>query len=144
MTNLVAAALALSFLQPDGTCPSASDAQAAFVSGSASEWPNYTEGPGARVQRQYPDTVLTAQAKFVPLDENGAAVCQYSNHVGWVITTALLGATKGDTIRTSYWRSEFTGSDPSQDQPGRETVDVCMKKQRRQAVPSVGCAFKTE
>ncbi len=52
------------------SCPDGEFARKAYISGEIKTWPYYTDGPGARVQRQFPDTALTAHAKFIVAKKN--------------------------------------------------------------------------
>lgn len=131
----------ISNAQTSLSCPTAADAQAAFQSGEAQKWPNYTEADGARVQRQYPNTGLVAQSKFISLPKNNVGLCQYYSHIGLVITTASIGLEKGQLLDGAYWRSEYTESTPERDQPGQEMIEVCMTDKNGSAFPSSNCQF---
>lgn len=124
-------------------CPSGEDARLAFISGEAKNWPNYSEGPGARVQRQHPDTALVPHAKFIDMGDRTFGVCQYYSHIGHTITFGKTGLTKASIKKKSkfYWRKEYTESYPKDDRPGREMMEVCMEKKKKQASPSIKCSF---
>ena len=124
-------------------CPSSEAGRVAFASGEAKLWPNYSEGTAARVQRQHPDTGLWAQAKFIGLGADKVALCQYYSHVGLVMTAAYVGYEIAEVVDGAYWREEFVEGSEDMDRPGREMLDVCMKKIDGVAFPSTDCLFKS-
>lgn len=122
-------------------CPDGQTARQAFETGAIKEWPFYAEAAGARVQRQYPDTRLLAQAKYMERNGQSAAICQYYNNIGLVVTMIVPGLTPGDIEEGGYWRQEFIESSADQDVAGQEMLDVCTETENGLAVPSVKCGF---
>lgn len=122
-------------------CPDGEFARKAFISGEIKDWPNYTNGHGARVQYQFPDTALIPHAKFVATDRTFGAVCQYYNHVGLTATFLVVGAKKTEVSSPAYWRQEFRNSTPEEDEAGKELMDVCMVRVKNLAKPSIACPF---
>jgi hypothetical protein len=124
-------------------CPSPETGRMAFASGEAKSWPNYSEGTAARVQRQHPDTGLWAQAKFIGWNADKVALCQYYSHVGLLMTVAYVGYDIAEVVDGAYWREEFVEGSEDLDRPGREMLQVCMKKEDSVAYPSTDCRFKS-
>ncbi len=122
-------------------CPSAEIAREAFGVGEAAAWPNYTEGTAARVQRQHPNTGLWAQAKFIDWNTKSAAICQYYSHVGLLMTMVEVGFERGAVDEGSFWREEFAEESEDLDQPGKEMLWTCMKREGAADFPSIGCRF---
>jgi len=122
-------------------CPDGEYARKAYISGEVKNWPYYTDGHGARVQRQFPDTALVAQAKFITLEKSSGAICQYYSHIGLTGTFYVVGATKAEVKLPAYWRKEFRNSTPEEDKPGEELMDVCMVRVGKLAKPSIACPF---
>lgn len=118
-----------------------------FASNSLSKLPNYAEGPGARVQRQHPDTHLFGQAKYVSANDGRSfGLCQYFNHVGWVAVFGvavvgtrepLQGCESAECRSKPWWRTEYVESDPADE----KTMQVCMVERDGEAFPSLGCGF---
>ena len=132
------------------SCLTASEMSGLFQSGETSRLPNYSESAGARVQRQYPTTLLIAQAKFIDWDNKPAAICQYSNHVGIVANFLFAGPTAdasdgacddGSCAPDTYWRAEWAETSEKDDRPGKEKIYVCVKDVDGAAYPSAGCNF---
>lgn len=122
-------------------CPDGEFARKAYISGEIKDWPYYTDGHGARVQRQFPDTALIAQAKFIMANGKPGAICQYYSHIGLTGTFYVIGATKSEVKSPAYWRKEFRNSTPEEDKVGEELMDVCMVQVDEVAKPSVACPF---
>jgi hypothetical protein len=132
-------------------CPDAQTAKAAFADGSARDWPNYTDGAGARVQRQHPDTAfIGAQAKFIDWGDRTGAICQYFSHIGFVFTIVAMDLDRQSDIGTCQpgvssdqpcWRKEYTESYEKDDQPGKEQMNVCVQIIDGEAFPSPNCPF---
>jgi hypothetical protein len=153
LVGLLASATAEPALSEDRiwSCPDAQTARAAFADGSARDWPNYTDGAGARVQRQHPDTAfIGAQAKFIDWGDRTGAICQYYSHIGYVFTMVAMdlgrqpdvGACKsGISSDKPCWRKEYTESHEKDDQPGKELINVCMQIIDGEAFPSPDCPF---
>jgi len=123
------------------SCPDGEFARKAYISGEIKTWPYYTDGPGARVQRQFPDTALIAHAKFIVAKRSSGAICQYYSHIGFTGTFYVVGAKKDKVLAPGYWRQEFRESTPEEDEPGKELMDVCMEKIKGLAHPSIKCSF---
>jgi hypothetical protein len=124
-------------------CPAPEVAKAAFADGSAAEWPNYSEGAAARVQRQHPDTaIVAAQAKFIAADDHTAAICQYYTHIGVLFMMLGLGPVQAPLDEGGAdWREEYTESHVHQDKPGKEMMSVCVRNIDGEAFPSTDCGF---
>ncbi|MEQ9505508.1 MAG: hypothetical protein RLO80_04505 [Hyphomonas sp.] len=132
-------------------CPDTGTAKAAFTDGSARDWPNYSDGAGARVQRQHPDTAfIGAQAKFIDWGDRTGAICQYYSHIGYVFTMVAMDLGRqqdtgtcepGVSSETPCWRLEYTESFEKDDQPGKEQMNVCMEVIDGESFPSPGCPF---
>lgn len=122
-------------------CPDGEFARKAIISGEVDSWPHFTPGPGMRVQKQYPETALKGQAKYIEGNGTSAAVCQYYNHIGYVITMLGVGAKKHKINDASYWREEFKESAPEQDDPDNPMMEVCMMNEDDLAFMSVACSF---
>lgn len=114
----------------------------AFISGEARSWPNYSEGPAARVQRQHPNTALLAHAKHIDWDSRGGAICQYYNHIGFLMTTVQLDYDRAVANAPDYWREEYVESTAHEDRPGKEMMFVCMRREGDLDVPSAACRFR--
>jgi hypothetical protein len=123
------------------SCPDGETARTAIISGEVDTWPNFSAGHGMRVQKQYPETALLGQSKYIEGNGTRGAICQYYNHIGTVALMMIIGVKKHNTDETSYWREEFKESFPEQDDPENPTMDVCMKNQKGLAHMSVGCSF---
>ena len=128
-------------------------ARAFFATGALVAMPNYTEGPGARVQRQYHQTHMYGHAKFIGSSESGFAACAYSNHVGWVFIYGDKSVTPkrldidcdSDACKADpHWRLEFMESSPDLDKPGQEQIYVCVETKKGLDFPSIGCHFKED
>lgn len=130
-----------SFANTTWSCADAETARQAFADGSASEEPNYSEGPAARVQRQHPDTGMIGQAKFIEGNQRTAGICQYYNHIGWIYTTVRLDSFKLPVDAPIGWRNEYRESYPEQDKAGEEMMEVCMEETNGLFWPSVKCGF---
>lgn len=122
-------------------CPDGDMVRAGFDSGELQKMPDYYESHGARVQRQHPQTQLIGQSKFIEVDGRIVAACQYYNHIGLTAGFMVFDTPKGDVLEGSYWRQEYIESNPSQDVPGAEMMDVCFADINGVAVPSVACGF---
>lgn len=121
-----------------------------FNTSNTSGLPNYSEGAGVRVQRQYPNTALIGQAKYINWDGKSLGLCLYSNHVGVVASFALRGALAdagdgacddGSCRNNAYWRSEWAESREEDDRPDHEQIYVCMNDLGPTAIPSTDCFF---
>ena len=122
-------------------CPDGEYARKAIISGEVDTWPNYSSGHGMRVQKQYPETALLGQSKYIEGNETRAAIWQYYNHIGTVAAMIVFSAKKQNTDETSYWREEHKESFPEQDDPENPMMDVCMTHRDGLAHMSVGCSF---
>lgn len=122
-------------------CPDGEYARKAIISGEVEDWPYFSPGPGMRVQKQYPKTSLTGQAKYIEGNGTSGAICQYYSHIGFVITMYAIGAKKHDISDESYWREEYKESNPEQDDPENPLMEVCMVDKEGLAHMSVGCPF---
>jgi hypothetical protein len=146
----IAAAMSLTGIahaQQSLGCLSEEAAREQFKSGELAKLPNYTAGPGARVQQQHPDTYMFGQAKH--LGEGTAmpfVFCQYSNHVGLVAMFGvpvestlqpLKGCDFGACRTEPWWRTEYVESDPADS----KLMQVCVIDRDGQSYPSVGCRF---
>lgn len=128
-------------------CLTEETARQQFASNSLSHLPNYTEGAGARVQRQHANTHLFGQAKHVAISGGPSlGFCQYSNHVGLVVTYGfriagtldpLQGCRSAECRANPWWRTEYVESDPAD----KKLMQVCMVERDGQAFPSLGCRF---
>ena len=131
-------------------CLTNAEMTARFNTGETDRLPNYSQGAGARVQRQYPNTALIGQAKYINWDGKSLGLCLYSNHVGVVASFALRGALAdaddeacddGSCQNNAYWRSEWAESREEDDRPNREQIYVCMNDLGQAAIPSTDCYF---
>lgn len=128
--NLAALFLALSFA---GTaqandvwhCPDGEYARKAIISGEVETWPNFSPGPGMRVQKQHPKTALMGHAKLFEGKNGIAAVCQYYSHIGYVITMVTRIESKHKIKGKAYWRKEYIESH-AKDDPENPLMEVCM------------------
>jgi hypothetical protein len=136
--------------QAELSCPSEEVAREQFTSRVLSQYPNYSEGGGARVQHQYPSTHLFGQAKHIAREGRGAVgLCQYSNHVGLVVTFAvpiegtiepLHGCDSAECRSKPWWRTEYMESDPADE----KLMQVCVIDRNDETFPSSDCRFKTK
>ena len=135
---------------PIEECMDPEIARAFFAAQGLAAMPNYTEGPGSRVQRQHPQTYMYGQAKFIKQTDGGFAICSYSNHVGWVAiygdkihvpTVKVTKCEKPDCESLPRWRLEYSESSPDQDRPGQEQLHVCVENKGSVEHPSFGCRF---
>ena len=134
--------------QAELICPSEEVAREQFTSRALSQYPNYSEGGGARVQHQHPSTHLFGQAKHIAREGRGAVgFCQYSNHVGLVATFAvriegttapLHGCDSAECRSKPWWRTEYVESDPADEM----LMQVCVVDRGGETFPSIGCRFK--
>lgn len=123
-------------------CPSGEYAREAIISGDVESWPYFTPGPAMRVQKQFPKTALSGQAKYIERNGTTGAICQYYNHVGFAITMYAIGATKIEPSDGAYWRKEYSESSPENDDPKNPMIEVCMVDKDGLSHLSVGCGFK--
>lgn len=122
-------------------CPGEEYARNAIETGDAASWPNYSEGPGMRVQRQHPQTGLWAQAKYIAWSDQQIGICQYYNSVGHVATMLVPVEGRGRPGQDYQWRTEWTETDPASDREGQETLETCVEDRDGTQWPGVGCAF---
>ena len=148
ITALSVSGLIIGFMGPttsakDETwnCPNETYTRNAMRTGEVEKWPHYTSGPAMRVQKQHPNTAITAQAKYVDKNGSGGAICQYYNHIGLIFTILVLDVRKDSLETAGYWREEYTESYPEQDDPNDLMIDVCVEDRKGIAYPSVQCAF---
>lgn len=147
----VCAGLSTSAFAENWTCLSDVDSIEAFESKDMERAPNYTVAPfgGARVQKQHPETYMFAQAKYFKEDDAGAAVCQYSNHVGLVATYLITNVRPVDSLKgceqasckaKPHWREEWVESKPEGPR-GEDTMFVCVQTIGGLDRPSSDCEF---
>lgn len=122
-------------------CPDGEYARAAIISGEVKTWPYFSAGPGMRVQKQYPETALSGQSKYIESNGTSGAVCQYYSHIGVVATMFAIDAKKHDTNDAGYWREEYKETLPEQDDPDNPMMEVCMIDKEGLAHMSIGCPF---
>ena len=122
-------------------CPDGEFARAAFETGEAQSWSNYSVADGGRVQRQYPKTRLTAQSKFIDWNNSTFGICQYYSHIGLVYQFGGLRLQKAEITGEAYWRTEYVSSSEDLDKEGHEMMDVCMEDENGVAAPSIACGF---
>lgn len=122
-------------------CPGEEYARNAIETGDAASWPNYSEGPGMRVQRQHPQTGLWALAKYIAWSDQQIGICQYYNSVGHVATMLVPVEGRGLPGEDFQWRMEWSETDPGSDREGREMLETCVENRDGSQWPGVGCAF---
>lgn len=122
-------------------CPGGEQARLAIIDGSVQGWPNYSPGPGMRVQMQYPQTGLRAHAKFTQSEEFQGAICQYYNSVGLVVTMVAFVEGRAEPANGAYWREEWAETRPENDRPGAEMIETCVVERDGVVWPSRACPF---
>jgi len=122
-----------------------------FKSGQIKTLEGFKEGVGARVQRQFPNTRISGQAKHIrQADGRTLGICEYSSHIGNV-GVFTLGSAQADAYDEAcdngtcedggYWRSDWREPDAAQDRPGQEMIKACYRDVDGMAFPSSRCGF---